>query len=268
MGDQGELAACLRSPMESQPGRKRAAVIVCPGGGYRVRSDREREAVALQLMAAGYHVCIMDYSVGPNRFPVSVMELGTAISIVRKACGQWNGDPDKILVCGFSAGGHLACSIGTFWDKEFVYGPVGLEAEDIRPNGLILCYPVISTGEFIHEGSFTNLLGENPSGDLLTLVSLEKQVTEKMPPVFLWHTLTDEGVPVENSLLLASAMKKHGVEFELHVYPVGGHGLSLANKETGGDQEHRIVPHCQSWMPLLKTWIAGRICGKDLDLTV
>lgn len=258
---EARLTAMILDPISVDPERKRPVVIICPGGGYRVRSDREREAVALQLMSEGYHVCILDYSVGPNRFPVSVTELATGISLVRKSCQQWNGDPDKILVCGFSAGGHLACSIGTFWDREFVYGPIGLSSQEIKPNGLILCYPVITSGEFAHAGSFDHLLGENPSEDLRRLVSLENQVTVNMPPSFIWHTVTDKAVPVENSLLLAMAMEKQGVEFELHVYPVGGHGLSLANRETAGDQEGHFVPHCQSWMPLLKTWIASRFCG-------
>lgn len=253
------LTAMILDNISVEPEKKRPVVIVCPGGGYRVRSDREREAVALQLMSEGYHVCILDYSVGPNRFPVAVMELARAVAIVRESCGKWNGAEDKILVCGFSAGGHLACSIGTFWDRDFVYGPIGHEAEEIKPNGLILCYPVISSGEFAHRGSFEHLLGELPSDEELELVSLEKQVTKQMPTAFIWHTTSDESVPVENSLMLAASMQREGVPFELHIYPVGGHGLSLANKETSGSQKpNHLVAECQSWMPLLKTWIGSR----------
>ncbi|MGL5434250.1 MAG: alpha/beta hydrolase [Lachnospiraceae bacterium] len=239
----------------------RPAVIILPGGGYCRRSDREGEPVAVQYLAMGYHAFILHYSVSPNRFPVALQEVAQAIADIREHATAWNIDPDQILVCGFSAGGHLAGSIGTFWNRDIAYEAIGRTAAQIRPNGLILCYPVISTGEFCHKGSFLHLLGENPDQGHLQQVSLEHQVSGDMPPVFLWHTLTDQSVPVENSFLLAAAMRRQQVSFELHIYPEGVHGLSLANEETGGADDSLVVPCCQSWISLVKSWIETKFNG-------
>lgn len=243
--------------VSAAPMRKRPAVIVCPGGGYQWRSDREGEPVALQFMAMGCHAFVMDYSVAPNRFPTALLELAEAVALIREHAVEWTVDPEKIVVCGFSAGGHLACSLGVFWNQRFVYENIGKKAEAVRPNGLILCYPVITSGEFAHEGSLENLVGENASQEDKAAFSLEKWVGPHMPGTFLWHTYSDGTVPVENSLLLAMAMKAHGVGLELHIYPHGKHGLSLANEETGGSQKDRIEPECQSWIHLAGTWISN-----------
>lgn len=249
------LSAYLLDAVSVAPKKRRPSVIVVPGGGYNRCSDREKEPVAMQFLAMGYHAFVLDYSVAPHRFPVSLTELALAVATVREHAEEWRVDPKAILVCGFSAGGHLACSLGTFWDHGSIYGAIQKTAEQIRPDGLILCYPVITSGEFKHPGSIEMLLGEHPDRSLEEGVSLENQVTAAMPPTFLWHTLTDESVPVENSLLLASAMRRSGVSFELHIFPSGGHGLSLANEETGGDQERLVEPCCQTWISLVKSWI-------------
>lgn len=236
------------------PERKRPAVIVCAGGGYWQRSDRESEPIALQFMAIGCHAFILDYSVAPNHYPTSVRELGEAVAYIRDHAAQWNVDPKQIIVCGFSAAGHLSCSLGVFWDKELVYGAIGRKPEEIRPDGMILSYPVITGGEFAHVNSFKRLLGDDVTQEERDRVSLEQFVTEKTPKAFIWHTVTDENVPVENSLLLAAAMRRNNVNFELHIYPTGGHGLSLANEETAGES-FQVVEQCQSWFPLVKMWI-------------
>ncbi len=268
-----KLTAYLLDAVSVAPEKKRPAVIVVPGGGYSRRSDREKEPIAMQFLAMGYHAFVLDYSVAPHRFPVALTELALAVATVREHAAEWRVDPKSILVCGFSAGGHLACSLGTFWKDPVSYGAVGCTAEQVRPDGLILCYPVITSGEFRHPGSIKMLLGAEACGrseeetrreygpdsseyrTLLNRVSLECQVTPDMPPVFLWHTLTDASVPVENSLLLASAMRRCGVNFELHIFPSGCHGLALANEETGGDQERLTEPCCQTWISLVKSWI-------------
>lgn len=249
-----KLTGYLIKEVSVAPDRKRPAVIVCAGGGYSFRSDRESEPIALQFMAMGCHAFIMDYSVAPNHFPTSVRELGEAIAYIREHAEEWQIDPEKIIVCGFSAGGHLACSIGVFWDKAIVFEAIGRRPEEIRPDGMILCYPVITGGEYAHEGSFKALLGDDVTMEQRDMVSLEKLVSEKTPQAFIWHTFTDPAVPVENSLLLAAAMKRSNVSFELHIYPAGGHGLSLAEEETARD-ESQIEEQCQSWIPLVKTWL-------------
>ena len=245
--------------------KRRTAVIVCPGGGYRMRSDREAEPVVMQFLSMGYHSFLLDYSVEPNHFPTALRELAEAVAIVREHSEEWNVNPEKILVCGFSAAGHLCCSLGNFWNQEFVYGPIGRRADAIRPDGMILCYPVITSGPYAHEGSFEYLLGEEAlKGDREgrnrpereKQVSMELQVTGNTPPAFIWHTFEDEAVPLENSLLLASALKKAGVSFELHVFPRGPHGSSLANEETSGIlRKELIIPEAQVWISLAHTWI-------------
>lgn len=241
---------------KTAPEKCRSAIVVCAGGGYWQRSDRESEPIVTQFLAMGYHTFLMDYSVAPNHFPTSVRELGEAVARIREHAGEWNIDTARIIPCGFSAAGHLVCSLGVFWDQEFVWGPIGRKADEIRPDGMILCYPVITSGEFAHVNSFKRLLGEDASKEQKAAVSLENFVTEKTPPAFLWHTWEDESVPLENSLLLASALRRCGVHFELHVYPTGGHGLSLATSETAGENTTLINEQCQSWVGLLKTWLA------------
>lgn len=249
-----KLTGYLIKEVSVAPDRKRPAVIVCAGGGYSFRSDRESEPIALQFMAMGCHAFILDYSVAPNHFPTSVRELGEAIAYIREHAEEWQIDPEEIIVCGFSAGGHLACSIGVLWDKESVFEAIERKPEEIRPDGMILCYPVITGGEYAHEGSFKALFGDDVTMEQRDMVSLEKLVSEKTPRAFIWHTFTDPAVPVENSLLLATAMKRSNVNFELHIYPAGGHGLSLAEEETARD-ESQIEEQCQSWIPLVKTWL-------------
>jgi len=161
-------------------------------------------------------------------------------------------------------------SLGVHWDKEWLSGSLGLTPEQIRPNGLILCYPVVTAGEGCHRGSVERLLwgqmlteeeqmiperGTEEKEMLRELISLEKQVGSHTPPVFLWHTVTDQTVPVRNALILAEALIKSGVSLELHLYPVGRHGLALATEETADGQESNIEPQCQSWIVLAEKWL-------------
>ena len=241
---------------KNAPDRKRPMVIVCGGGGYEYISDREQEPILLQFLAMGYHACLLRYSVAPNVFPTSLLELAEAVALVRGHAKEWAVEEDKIITCGFSAGGHLAASLGVFWNREMVYGALGRRPEDVRPNGQILCYPVISSGALAHKGSVEKLLGaEWENDEKLELISLEKQVTADVPVTFLWHTLTDQAVPVENSLMFAEAMQEKGVNFEMHIYPVGGHGLSLATEETGGCDEGMVQPYCAGWVDMAKAWM-------------
>ena len=187
--------------------KERPLVLICPGGGYGYTSAREGEAFAMQFLAMGYHAAVLKYSCAPAVFPTALTELALAMRLIRDNAQDWNVAADKILVLGCSAGGHLAASLGTLWDEDFLARELGLgalEHEKIRPDGLILCYPVITAGEFAHRGSFQNLLGEREK-ELAPLLSLETRVTQKVPPVFLWHTYTDASVPVENSLLFLNA---------------------------------------------------------------
>lgn len=259
------LHAYLLDSISVAPEKKRPAVIVCEGGGYAFRSDREGEPVVMQFLAMGYHGFLLDYSVAPNRFPTALQELASAVALVRDHAEEWNVDPNKILVCGFSAAGHLCCSLGVYWNQEFVYGPIGRTKEEIRPDGMILCYPVITSGIFAHEGSFKCLLGDDALlGDRgenrperEKQVSLDLQVTDQTVKTFVWHTYEDQSVPLENSLLLVNALRKHNIQFEYHVFPKGPHGSSLANEETSGVRTEMVIPSAQPWIKLAGTWIEG-----------
>ncbi|WP_368252334.1 alpha/beta hydrolase [Enterococcus sp. 2201sp1_2201st1_B8_2201SCRN_220225] len=228
----------------------RKAVVICPGGGYVNVSAREGEPVALQLVAAGIPTFVLTYSVAPAKFPTALTQLAETMLYVRENATSWHIDPEKILVAGFSAGGHLAASLGTMWQSRLV--ELGYDSDTIQPNGLILGYPVISSGEFAHKGSFENLLGKT-SAEWATH-SLETLVTNQVPPVFIWHTVTDAAVPVENTLAFVQALQQKHVSYECHLYPNGPHGLSLAN-ETTATENNPSVPNVQSWLSLLLTWL-------------
>lgn len=227
---------------------KRPAVLVCPGGGYGFCSPREAEPIAMQYNAAGYHAFVLNYSVAPHKYPQALKEVSKSIQIIRENAEKWNVESGSIAVIGFSAGAHLAGSIGMFWNSE----PVKTEDESNRPNAIILSYPVVTSGEFANRGSFDNLCGDN--AELVEKMSLEKRVSKDTPPMFIWHTWEDSCVPVENSLMLATELKKGNVPFELHIYPKGEHGLSTATPDVGID-ENNISKNVKGWMQLSVNWL-------------
>lgn len=239
---------------------ERPLVLICPGGGYEFTSDREAEYLALQFLAMGYHAAVLRYSITPAVFPTALCELAMAMKTIKERAAEWNVISDKIFVLGCSAGGHLAASLGVFWNDEElkIADRIGTVPEMLRPAGLILCYPVITSGEYAHRGSFDFLLKGICTDELMAKVSLEDQVTADTPPVFIWHTFTDDCVPVENSLMFVNALKKAGVNTEFHMYPVGGHGLSTAKEITLSPNWNEVVPECQSWLPLLEIWLKGQ----------
>lgn len=262
---QGKLQTYfLENSKEIDLNRKRPVVLICPGGEYAVTSDREAEGLAVQFLAMGCHAAVLRYSTVPAFFPEGLLQLAYAVSLLRENAEKWHIDKDRIIVQGSSAGGHLAASLGVFWNKEFLSERLGIDSELVRPNGLLLNYPVITSGKFGHQRSFEFLLGREDyqNEEKKKALSLEHCVTEMVPPVFLWHTLTDNLVPVENSLLFFEALHKHNVPVELHIYPVGGHGLSLATKETACPDGYGIQPECQSWIHLAEAWIKSRFMDK------
>lgn len=233
---------------------KRPVVIICPGGGYEHLSPREAEPVALQFQARGFHACVLRYSIAPAVYPQALLELAETVRWVRSHAEEFWVDEEKIIVCGFSAGGHLACSLGVFWQEEWLTERLGWDAQLRRPDGMILGYPVITSGEYAHRGSFERLTGG--SRELEAELCLENRVTQHMPPTFLWHTCEDTSVPVENSLLLAGALRKAKIPMEMHLFPRGPHGLALADAETAIDgRDGQIQPEVQCWIDLAAAWI-------------
>ncbi len=224
---------------EIEPGRLHPAVIILPGGGYGFTSDRENEAVALKFISEGISAFVLKYHVAPVRFPNALCEALLSVKQVRDHAKEYHIDENNISVCGFSAGGHLAASAGVHWNNSYIQGLLGISTEEIKPNKLILSYPVITAGECAHRGSFDNLLGEeNTSEKWLDFNSLEKQVTSDTPCSFIWHTYEDNSVPVQNSMLFAAALIEHKIPTELHIYRRGGHGLSLGSHMVYGDRKY------------------------------
>lgn len=233
-------------------GRRRPAVLVLPGGSYAYTSEREATPVATEFLTCGAASFLLHYSVAPDRFPTSVCQVYAAIKQIRENAEEWNIDPDKIYVIGFSAGGHLAASSGVLWNTDIIR-KCGFVGDSHKPNGMILSYPVISSGEKAHRGSFEHLLGENADPEMVEYLSLENRVTPDAPRAFIWHTYEDDCVPVDNSLLFASALVKNGVSVELHIYPHGGHGLSLGNDIMCRDLTG--IGKLSSWVSLAKEWL-------------
>ena len=246
----------LDSSIEMRPNEKRPVILMCSGGGYEMTSDREAEPMAMQFLAMGYHVAVLRYSVCPVRYPAALLQVAESVLYLKEHADEYHIDPEKIVVQGCSAGGHLAANYGIAWNSPFLTKLMGMENDPERlcVAGLLLCYPVITSGEKAHEESFRNLLGEQYEEKKEEL-SLENQVTPDTPPTFLWHTATDETVPVENSLYFFQACLQQGVSAELHIYPVGGHGLSLANEETCRANGIGVQKECQSWIGLAQTWL-------------
>lgn len=261
-GENANLKTYIIDSSEQMKYNKRPLVLICPGGGYGFVSDREAEVMALQFTAMGYHAAVLTYSTYPVRYPAQILEVAQAWKLIRENAEEWNVLSDKTVILGCSAGGHLAASYSLFCGEDFVTKSVGLVADELRPAGMILCYPVITSGEFSHRDSFATLLGgdyESLVGtELLEKVSLEKQVTEKVPPAFIWHTYTDNVVPVENSLLFASALRKHNVNCELHIFPDGGHGLGLASELSQDSNGWGVQDECKIWIRLAEVWLKNK----------
>ena len=241
-----------------EPERKRPAVIVCPGGAYRICSNRESECIALQYLAQDMAAFVLIYSVKNQSasFPRCTMEALTAIKTVREHSEEWNIDPNKIAILGFSAGGHLAASTGAFWNSPFAATAFG-NCELCKPNAAVLCYPVISDDDHPHLGSFRHLLGDNATKEEMDKISIEKLVTKEYPPTFLWHTATDTTVPVQNSLVMAKALANEKVPFEMHVYPTGRHGLGLAVERSARCENGVADPTLMVERP--RQWVADSV---------
>lgn len=230
----------------------RPMLVIFPGGGYHFCSDREADPIASAYLASGFSTCILRYSVRtspdePALGDLPLQEAAETVRYVRAHASDWSIDPDKITVIGFSAGGHLAASLGVHWNRPSRLPSAGASC---RPNGLILAYPVITAGELTHRGSIENLTGIEGFSSQDSLYNIPSYVGADMPPAFIWHTFADELVPVENSLELASAMRRAGRPFALHIFPCGQHGLSTAEAEVGGGPED-----VRQWLSLSVSWL-------------
>ena len=252
-GAKGDAPEDIPSVQLYQPPADRAsgaAIVVCPGGGYGHLARHEGHDIALWLNDIGVTAVVLKYRLGPKyQHPAMMRDALRAIRYTRSKASEWKIDPNRVGVMGFSAGGHLASTAATQFNVGDPNASDPIEKLSSRPDLLILGYPVVTmTDPFAHKGSRRNLLGENPPGQLIDLMSSEKQVTDQTPPTFLFHTGDDPVVPVENSLMFALALRKKKVPYELHVYEHGRHGVGLASDD----------PALNTWPRLLENWLRAR----------
>ncbi|WBL22954.1 alpha/beta hydrolase [Zunongwangia sp. HRR-M8] len=228
------------------------AVLICPGGGYAgLAYDWEGTQIAKFLNTKGIAAGVLKYrlpgsaSVKEN-FKAPLQDAQRGIRMFRANASAWNIDKNKVGVMGFSAGGHLASTLGTHFQDAFYSAIDSTDSEEIRPDFMVLIYPVISMDPAItHQGSHDNLLGKSPGKELEKQFSNELQVNENTPTTFILHASDDGSVPVANSLRMYSALQKNGVKTEMHIYPEGGHGFSLANG----------MYYLENWSERLTDWL-------------
>lgn len=231
--------------------RTRPALVLCPGGGYFMTSDREADPPAMAFLNMGFQVFTLRYSVqeaAGNKRPLE--ELARSVQLVRQNCGEWGVDPKKLVVMGFSAGGHLAASLGTHWNDPELLERCGASDAGLRPDAMVLCYPVICANEYAHQGSIDLVSRDCP--EPRAYWGLENWVNAQTPPAFLWHTMEDDCVPVENSVAFAMALRRAGVACECHLFMQGHHGLSVCTPEVGTPGYD-----CGRWLELCRAWLAA-----------
>jgi acetyl esterase/lipase len=209
-----------------------AAMIICPGGGYAGLADHEGNDYALWLNQHGVTCFVLRYRLGSHgyRHPAMINDASRAMRWVRAHAADYKIDTHRVGIMGSSAGGHLASTLLTHFDAGDTNATDEIERQSSRPDLGILCYAVISMGDFAHQGSKRNLLGDHPSPELVKSLSNQLQVTTNTPPCFLWATFEDKTVPMENTLMFAEALRKNHVPFDLHIYEKGRHGIGLQDK--------------------------------------
>lgn len=228
-----------------------AAIVICPGGGYAHLAELEGDHYARWFNELGIAGFVVKYRLGSAgyRHPAMLRDAARAVRIVRARAAEWKIDSNRVGIIGSSAGGHLASTLLTHFDTGRPDAADPIERQSSRPDLGILCYPVINLiSEFTHQGSKRNLLGTNPPPELARELSSDLQVTKDTPPCFVWHRWEDKGVPVENSLMFAAALRKHGIPFDLHVYERGPHGLGLGTREWNPAQRHPWTRDCAFWL--------------------
>lgn len=247
-GDKPSLTIYL-PPREKATG---AAVVICPGGGYGgLAFDHEGHQVAQWLNSNGVAGFILKYRHRRTGYghPAPLQDAQRAVRLVRSRAKEWGVLPDRIGILGFSAGGHLASTAGTHFDKGNADAADPIDRVSCRPDFMVLVYPVISfTEPFSHAGSRKNLLGTQPAPNLVENLSNEKQVTRETPPTFLLHTDEDDGVPAENSVAFFLALRRAKVPVEMHIYAKGPHGFGLGKK---GEPVSTWPDRCVDWMRIL-----------------
>lgn len=257
----GPLPGCRRPGHESDPraterpwlkpallpgDRPRPLIVVLPGGGYAHRAPHEGAPVAAWLNGLGLHAAVCHYRIFPWLHPAPLQDAQRALRLVRARAGAWCVDPRRVGVLGFSAGGHLACSVANFGDDGDATADDEVARQPGRADALVACYPVVTFGAARHDGSMRNLLGDEPDPAQRQTLSLETTVTSANPPSFIWHSADDPGVPVANSLIYAQALAAQHVPFALHIYAHAPHGIGLGRDHPGAARGWTLA--CEAWL--------------------
>jgi acetyl esterase/lipase len=204
-------------------------------------------------MPYGYNAFVLHYSAGKKTYPAHLIQASMAIKHIRDNADEYNINPKKVFTVGFSAGGHLAASLGTMWDRKEIYDSIDMPYGYNKPDGMMLIYPVIS-GKY-HEVTFKNLFKEeNVSEENLYMSSIENFISESSSPAYILHTSNDEIVNVKNSLTLANALAEKQIKFEMHIYPDAPHGIALANNITKCGNEKWCNLHIAEWVRSAAEW--------------
>ena len=235
---------------------RRGGVVVLPGGAYLMHSASEGEPVAMAFAAAGYNAYLLRYSIGADAvFPRSAADACRALKLIRQHSGAWNQDMDKLALCGFSAGGHVAACAGTMWNRPDVLAASGCSGDEGKPNALILCYPCITADLEGQADMYRLLAGERPLEQLRDAASAEKWVGAHTPPVFLWNGYRDKLVPVEHGLKFMAALAEHDIPFECHTYMQGQHAGALNTPASSLGDTGREDAHTARWMTDCTQWL-------------
>ncbi|MBQ3869746.1 MAG: alpha/beta hydrolase [Clostridia bacterium] len=260
--DKARLYCYICSESPEMPNLVRDAMLVLPGGGYQMCSDREAEPIVKKYLAAGMNVFLLYYSCGADAAGFRpLVEASYAMKYIRENAKEFNIDPERVFAVGFSAGGHLCASLGTFWNAPWLKEklspdfPYGIN----KPTGTVLSYAVTSAVTVpTHLGSFYSIIGSTePSEEDLKKYSINLHVSKDSSPAFIWATADDQAVPVINSIVVAEKMAEHGVPFEMHIFPHGPHGIALAEEETAVGWSEFIDENVAKWIPLSIIWMKG-----------
>lgn len=249
-GEGAHIDAYIADPIKNFT---RKALLVIPGGGYGcVCSDREGEPIAHAFIPYGYNAFVLNYYTGKEKtFPIQLIQATRAIKYIKDNADDLGIDPEELFVVGFSAGGHLAASTGALWKLPEIYDAIDMPYGYNKPKGVMLIYPVIND----EKGTFKNLLAtKEPSKEMIDRVSIDKYVDADSAPAFIMHTSNDEIVDVRNSLTLGMAYKAADLQFEMHIYPDGSHGLALANMITSHGRPTRENAAIAEWVRMAAVW--------------
>ena len=255
---EGEEDITLTTYIADERRALRDAILVIPGGGYtQVCADREGEPIALAFMARGLNAFVLHYGVKEKaRYPRALADASLAMQYIREHAEEYGIDPERVFVCGFSAGAHLSASLGTRWHTKEVNEALDIPFGINRPTGMLLCYPVLCYFPETHQGTFTNAFGtDTPTEEQIDFCSLDRGLSkETVPPAFFWQTSDDPAVNVKNTLRMTTALSEAGVPFEVHIYPHGPHGMALATEATAPKpmwKNERIA----GWVDLAYSWL-------------